>query len=63
MAEKKNILLRLDKELYGAIAQWAADDLRSINGQIEFLLADAVKRAGRRPSRPAGDAPPPSEPS
>lgn len=61
MAEKKNILLRLDKELYGAIAQWAADDLRSINGQIEFLLADAVKRAGRRKAQSSTDVPPPSE--
>ena len=53
MAEKKNILLRLDKDLHAAISRWAADDLRSINAQIEFLLADAVKRAGRRsPQRP-----------
>jgi hypothetical protein len=53
MTEKKNILLRLDKDLHAAISRWAADDLRSINAQIEFLLADAVKRAGRRsPPRP-----------
>lgn len=61
MAEKKNILLRLDKELYASIAKWAADDLRSINAQIEFLLADTVKRAGRRTVRPSADAPPSPE--
>jgi hypothetical protein len=61
MAEKKNILLRLEKELYASIAQWAADDLRSINGQIEFLLTEAVKRAGRRTTRSSTDAPPPPE--
>ncbi len=59
MAEKKNILLRLDKELHAAISRWAADDLRSINAQIEFLLAEAVKRAGRRASpRPDSTTPP-----
>jgi hypothetical protein len=61
MAEKKNILLRLNKDLYASIAQWAADDLRSINGQIEYLLSEAVNRAGRRTSRPSTDAPPPPE--
>jgi hypothetical protein len=61
MAEKKNILLRVDKELYASIAQWAADDLRSINGQIEFLLSEAVRRAGRRTTPRSADAPPPPE--
>ncbi|MCU0453079.1 MAG: hypothetical protein MUE68_05440 [Bacteroidetes bacterium] len=61
MAEKKNILLRLDKELYASIAKWAADDLRSINGQLEFLLTEAVKRAGRQRTGPADDASPPPE--
>jgi hypothetical protein len=47
MAEKKKFLLRLDDELYNVLEKWAADDLRSVNAQIEFLLTDAVKRARR----------------
>lgn len=61
MAEKKNILLRLDKDLYASVAKWAADDLRSVNAQIEFLLSEAVKRAGRRTSKPLTDATAPPE--
>jgi hypothetical protein len=47
MAEKKKFLLRIDTLLYNAIEKWAADDLRSINSQIEFLLTDALKKADR----------------
>lgn len=47
MAEKKPFLLRVDRELLDAVQRWANDDLRSLNGQIEFLLRDALKRAGR----------------
>ncbi len=47
MSEKKKFLLRLDGDLYAAMEKWAADDLRSVNAQIEFLLSDAMKRAGR----------------
>lgn len=44
MAEKKQIPLRLSKTLYDELARWAEDDFRSINGQIEFLLTEAVRR-------------------
>jgi hypothetical protein len=47
MAEKKKFLLRLDENLHAALEKWAADDLRSVNSQIEYLLSDAVKKAGR----------------
>lgn len=47
MADKKRFLLRLEPELYASLERWAADDLRSINAQIEFLLKDAVRRNGR----------------
>jgi hypothetical protein len=47
MAEKKKFLLRIDEKLHAALEKWAADDLRSINAQIEFLLKDAVRKAGR----------------
>jgi hypothetical protein len=48
MDEKKRFLLRLDAEVYAVLEKWAADDLRSVNAQIEFLLKEALKRAGRQ---------------
>lgn len=42
--DKKQILLRLSKSLYDDVAKWAEDDFRSINGQIEYLLTQAVNR-------------------
>jgi hypothetical protein len=53
VSEKKKFLLRLDAQLYEALEKWAADDLRSINAQIEFLLTDAARRAGRLKKPPA----------
>jgi hypothetical protein len=47
MSEKKKFLLRLDGDIYSALEKWAADDLRSVNAQIEFLLKDSVRKAGR----------------
>lgn len=47
MSEKKKFLLRIDDKTYAALEKWAADELRSINAQIEYLLKDAVKKAGR----------------
>lgn len=47
MAEKKKYLLRIDEKVYAALEKWAADDLRSINAQIEFLLSNAIKKSGR----------------
>lgn len=44
MAEKKQVPLRLSEKLYAEIAAWADDDFRSVNGQIEFLLTECVKR-------------------
>lgn len=41
--ERKQILLRLNSELWKELARWAEDDFRSINGQIEYLLTDAVR--------------------
>ena len=48
--EKKQVPLRLSPELYKQIASWAADDFRSLNGQIEYLLSECVrqrKKTGR----------------
>ncbi len=47
MAERKSFLLRIDPKLHAALEKWAADDLRSVNAQIEFLLSRAVGDAGR----------------
>ena len=44
MAEKKQVPLRLSAKLYDAIAGWAEDDFRSVNGQIEYLLTECVKQ-------------------
>jgi hypothetical protein len=49
MAERKKLLLRLDPAVYDAVARWAADDLRSVNAQIEYALRLALKSAGRAP--------------
>jgi hypothetical protein len=47
MSEKKKFLLRLDESLYAALEKWAADDLRSVNAQIEYLLTNLAKQNGR----------------
>ncbi len=44
MAEKKQVPLRLSAALYNALAEWAEDDFRSVNGQIEYLLTECVKQ-------------------
>ena len=67
MAERKPFLLRLDPETFAALQRWAADDLRSMNGQAEVLLRRALQDAGRLPtakkvveSGPKPEAAPPS---
>ena len=64
--EKKGFLLRLSPRMFEEVRRWAEQDLRSINGQIEFLLREALRKAGRKVKAPAdGDAPaePAAEPS
>ena len=52
MAEKKAFLLRIDPTLWAELEAWAADELRSVNGQIEYVLKKAVaKRKGDAPQR------------
>ena len=53
MASKKQFLLRLDPRLYEVLERWAADELRSVNAHLEFLLREAARRAGRLPGGPA----------
>jgi hypothetical protein len=49
VAERKRFLLRIDPRLYAALERWAADDLRSVNAQIEMILTEQARRAGRYP--------------
>lgn len=51
MAAKKNFPLRIDPALYDALERWAGEEFRSVNGHIEFLLRESLKRAGRLPGR------------
>jgi len=60
MAARKAFLLRMDPGLWIALEKWAADEFRSVNGQIEFLLARAVRETGR--SRTGVASRPPSTP-
>jgi hypothetical protein len=53
MAERKPFLLRIDPHVLAALERWANDDLRSVNAQIEFVLRDALARAGRAPKKKA----------
>ncbi len=65
MTERKSVLLRLDPAVHDALARWAADELRSTNAQIEFLLRRALAEAGRLPSHAGqmrGPGRPPREP-
>ena len=49
MSERKSVLLRLDPAVHDALAKWAADEMRSTNAQIEFLLRRALAETGRMP--------------
>jgi hypothetical protein len=49
---RKKLLLRLDPEVYDALARWAGDELRSVNAQIEYALRMALRSAGRPPRTP-----------
>jgi hypothetical protein len=56
MTPRKSFLLRVSPDLYSALETWAQSELRSVNGQIEYLLREAVRQHGRTVS--AGDPPP-----
>ncbi|MFC9278836.1 hypothetical protein [Streptomyces collinus] len=64
--QRKQVLLRLDPQVYEALARWAGDELRSANAQIEFLLRRALADAGRLPKDtgplPRRGRPPVAEP-
>ena len=56
MAERKPVLLRIDRDVLDALQRWANDDLRSLNGQIEFVLRRALDQSGRKSTKDGGDA-------
>ncbi len=58
MAAKKNFVLRIDEATYAALEKWAADEFRSVNGQIEWILSRALRDAGRSPKERPSEAPP-----
>ena len=65
MATRKPFLLRIDPEVLAALQRWAGDELRSVNGQIEFILRRALQREGRlrnRETEAAGGGVPGAEP-
>ena len=53
MTEKKAYPLRINAEVLAAAQRWADDELRSLNAQIEYVLRDALRKAGRLPGAPA----------
>jgi hypothetical protein len=55
VGDPKRYLLRIDRRLYDALERWASDDLRSVNAQIEFLLRESLRRAGRLPGSAGED--------
>ena len=60
MADRKVYPLRIERRLYDALERWAADDLRSVNAQIEFLLRESLRRSGRLPGGDDGEPTGPS---
>jgi hypothetical protein len=56
VADRKPFLLRIDREVLDAVQRWADDDLRSLNGQIEFLLRRTLKEVGREVKKDGKDS-------
>lgn len=51
MSKKKVFMLRLNPDVYAALEKWAADEFRSVNGQVEWILDNALKKNGRTPKK------------
>ena len=61
MAARKSFLLRMDAAVLEAMQRWANDDLRSLNGQMEYVLRDALRRVGRTIPTPVSSAETPAD--
>ena len=53
--EKKSFVLRINGETMSALEKWAADEFRSVNGQLEYIITDALRKAGRLPKNSNSD--------
>ena len=60
MADKKAYPLRISSEVLDALQGWATDELRSVNAQIEYILREALRKAGRLKGAPAPEVDPPN---
>ncbi len=58
MAKRKAVLFRLDPEVHAQLRRWADDELRSLNAQVEFILRQALRQAGRDPRQTSAGEPP-----
>lgn len=58
MAKTKNFILRIDSEMMDAIEAWAADEFRSTNGQLQWIIAEALRKSKRMPKKKATPTPP-----
>jgi hypothetical protein len=63
VGDRKSFLLRIDAGVLEGVQRWANDDLRSLNAQIEYLLRDALRKAGRAPRAPANPSSPGTPPT
>jgi hypothetical protein len=61
MAAKKTFVLRIDEHTFAALEKWAADEFRSVNGQLEWIISQALKENGRFPKERTPSDLPPSE--
>ncbi len=62
MASRKAFLLRIDPALWADLEAWAQEELRSVNGQVEYILKQAVLKRKGPPARPGPEQPQPSSP-
>lgn len=56
MANKKRFVLRIDEKEYEALERWAQDEFRSVNGQLEFILHEALRKSKRLPKQKPSDS-------
>ncbi len=54
MSKKKSFVLRIDEDTYKALVKWADDEFRSVNGQLEWIIHDQLRKAGRLPKKENG---------
>ena len=62
MAAKKSFVLRINEATYAALEKWAADEFRSVNGQLEWMIDRALKESGRSPKEQHVNPPPDETP-